>query len=94
MPFEFYSGPDKMTAELHRYEGGPNKGGFYISFHGKGPRGGYVYGPGTIPESAMEALDDMIAEAKGWPHRCKGCGRAEDDCSDDPCEEVLADREA
>jgi hypothetical protein len=91
--FEFDSGPDRMTAQLYRYEGGPKVGEPYISFHGKGPRGGYVYGPGIIGAAAMEKLDDMIAEAKGWPHRCKGCGRAEDDCSAEPCAEVIADRE-
>lgn len=92
--FKFDSGPDEMTAELHHYTGGPNTGRAFISFRGLGPRGGYVYGPSLIPESAFDALDDMIAKAKGWPFRCKGCGRAEDDCSADPCAKVIEDREA
>ena len=82
--FEFMSGPDSMVAELRRKR---------ISFHGKGPRGGWVGGP-TISAETMDKLSDMIAEAKGWPYLCKGCGRAEDDCSADPCEKVIQDRES
>jgi hypothetical protein len=96
--FEFSSGPDSMVATLNRYSDGPlvrqmNVNQPYISFHGKGPRGGWVGGP-VIGVEAMDKLSDMIAEAKGWPFRCKGCGRAEDDCSAEPCDKVIADREA
>jgi hypothetical protein len=92
--FEFHSGPDTMTARLNHFAKPDEEGrSAYISFHGKGPRGGWVGGP-MIRERYMDALDDMIAEAKGWPFRCKGCGRAEDDCSADPCDKVIADREA
>lgn len=96
--FEFHSGPDTMVAKLNRYSDGPfvrqmNVDQPYISFSGKGPRGGWVGGP-VISAEAMGQLDDMIADAKGWPFRCKGCGRAEDDCSADPCADVIADREA
>ncbi len=28
------------------------------------------------------------------PDRCLGCGRIEDDCSRDPCADVIADRKA
>lgn len=92
--FEFHSGPDKMVAELRHYSKPDEEGrSSYISFSGTGPRGGWVGGP-TINEEYMDQLDDLIAEAKGWPFRCKGCGRAEEDCSPDPCEKVIADREA
>jgi hypothetical protein len=97
--FKFTCGPDDMVAELHRFSDGPmvrqlNVGKPYISFHGKGPRGGWVGGASSIDAETMDKLDDMIADAKGWPYRCKGCGRAEDDCSADPCATVIADREA
>ena len=94
--FEFHSGPDNMIAELRHYSPdaiGVRKSEPFISFHGTGPRGGWVRGP-TINVEYMDQLDDLIAEAKGWPLRCKGCGRAEEDCSPDPCEKVIADREA
>lgn len=92
--FEFWSGPDKMTAELHYYSKPDDEGrSAYITFSGKGPRGGYVSGP-LIKQQDMGRLSDLIAEANGWPFRCKGCGRAEDDCSADPCAKVIEDREA
>lgn len=96
--FEFMSGPDTMTAELRRYSDGPlvrqmHVNQPYISIHGKGPRGGYAPGP-MIDAETMIKLDDMIADAKGWPYRCRACGRAEDDCSAEPCDAVIADREA
>lgn len=58
--FEFQSGPDSMVAELRRYttDGEP-----YISFHGTGPRGGWVGGP-TIPQSAFPDLQVMLDAAK------------------------------
>lgn len=93
--FKFTNGPDDLKAELRHYSKPDDQGrSSYIAFSGKGPRGGYVYGPSSIDERYMDQLDDMIADAKGWPYRCKGCGRAEDDCCSDPCEAVLADREA
>lgn len=92
--FTFTNGPDTLTAKLHRRTGGPRAGQSYISFSGKGPKGGYVYGPSAIDEEHFDKLLDMIADAKDWPYLCKGCGRAEDDCSADPCEAVIADREA
>lgn len=61
--FEFWSGPDKMTAALHRYTGGGREGEPYISIHGKGPRGGYAPGP-YIPQSAFAELQAMIEASK------------------------------
>jgi hypothetical protein len=92
--FEFMSGVDSMTAKLVQIEAGPRQGQSYISFTGKGPKGGFVYGPGNIDEEYFDKLLDMIADARDWPYLCKGCGRAEDDCSADPCASVIADREA
>lgn len=92
--FDFNSGPDRMTCELSHFSKPDDQGrSAFITFSGKGPRGGWVGGP-LIKEEHFDKLLDLIADAKGWPYLCKGCGRAEDDCSADPCESVIQDREA
>lgn len=37
---------------------------------------------------------DAISERSGTPYVCEGCLRPEDECSTDPCTDVIADRAA
>lgn len=41
---------------------------------------------------ALAMINAAIDSATGEPFRCKGCGRPEDDCSADPCPDVIEDR--
>lgn len=93
--FSFDCGPDTITAKLQHFNK-PDETGHsaYISFSGKGPKGGYVYGPSHLEREAMIELSAMIDEAMGWPHRCRSCGRDEADCSAEPCAAVQQDRAA
>lgn len=93
--FEFKSGPDAMTAKLFQ-AGTWNDVDYaaYISISGTGPRGGFVPGLCISDREAMLKLSAMLDEALGFPHRCTSCGRAEADCSAEPCAAVIADREA
>lgn len=80
------SPPDKALV-VTRYECGG------IGLNSTGPRGGWTYV--SIPKSArrtlayflLEYLDDGKEE-----FYCRGCGRAESDCSHDPCDAVKEDR--
>jgi hypothetical protein len=63
--FEFKAGVDQMKATLET----ESPHGPYISFTGTGPRGGFVYGPGTLDRDAMKGIGAMIAEALEWPAR-------------------------
>lgn len=46
----------------------------------------------TMREAAILSEAARIFEARG-DYRCRACLRPEDDCSADPCEAVIHDRE-
>ena len=51
----------------------------------------------THPMATEEDVDDalaLLAELDGPPFYCRACGRLEDACSADPCEDVLEERDA
>ncbi len=50
------------------------------------------YPPGTII-GAIEGAHQVVTPMDLDLHRCAGCGREEADCSANPCEAVIADRE-
>ena len=92
--FQFHSGPDLMTATIRHFSNPDENGNSaYLTFEGKGPRGGYASGP-MLKHDAMVELAALLDEALGYPHRCRACGREEEVCSDEPCEAVIEDREA
>jgi hypothetical protein len=51
--FEFQDGPDAITATVESYG---------VSFRGRGPKGGHVSGPETIPTKALPGFLAFLAE--------------------------------
>jgi hypothetical protein len=62
-----------------------------INFIEIGPKGGFS--SMTVPKESLATLARLIDGALDWPERCYGCGRESSECSSDPCEDVIADRE-
>lgn len=57
-----------------------------------GPRGGYVCV--SIGEAAMHVLAHALLEHVTGEFHCRACFRTEPECSSEPCDDVIADRES
>jgi hypothetical protein len=51
-----------------------------------------IYGLAAQATKQLWALDILPPDAPEEIFRCRGCGRPEDECSAEPCGDVIADR--
>lgn len=62
-----------------------------VTFEATGPRGGAHYH--TVPAEGLLEAAALLLESRG-DYRCTACLRPEADCSADPCQTVIEDRES